>query len=65
MKDQLLQLTVNESIIDKAKRVFDLDNMEGSVGVIVALIFSSLLIYGIGHLIYKMIKNKFDENNQV
>jgi len=65
MKDQILQLTVNESIIDKAKRVFDLDNMEGSVGVIVALIFSSLLIYGIGHLIYKMIKNKSDENNQV
>lgn len=65
MKVKLLQLTVNESIIDKAKRVFDLDNMEGSVGVIVVLISASLLIYGIGHLIYRMIKNKSDENNQV
>lgn len=49
----------------KIGRIFSLDNMSGSVGVIIAIIFTALLMYWLGKIIYKHIKKKSDENNKV
>lgn len=58
-------ITNKESVIDKAKRVFNLDNMVGTVGVVIAIILAALIIYWVGTIIFKHIKRKSKENNRV